>query len=252
MIYKIKNLFLLVENQISEFDDIIYGRFSQFEQENEIKTDNYLKFNINDVQIKINGQEKILNSKIIKTDIYTIINNVISYIINDENNIYMHSVVVSNSKQGILIIGNFGQGKTTLANEFLKYGYKINSSDQTWLEINDLQLNQVLGSRFYRENDNIKFLDNTDIKQKVRIDKIIRIVGLCDNGTTSINEQNNFYYKIKQISDYCNWTNIAPIFTDNVYLYDIQKFTKTFLSQISNIKLYNVRGNKYEIIQKLK
>ena len=88
MIYKIKNLFLLVENQISEFDDIIYGRFSQFEQENEIKTDNYLKFNINDVQIKINGQEKILNSKIIKTDIYTIINNVISYIINDENNIY--------------------------------------------------------------------------------------------------------------------------------------------------------------------
>ena len=115
MIYKIKNLFLLVENQISEFDDIIYGRFSQFEQENEIKTDNYLKFNINDVQIKINGQEKILNSKIIKTDIYTIINNVISYIINDENNIYMHSVVVSNSKQGILIIGNFGQGKTTLA-----------------------------------------------------------------------------------------------------------------------------------------
>ena len=248
MIYKIKNLFLLVENQISEFDDIIYGRFSQFEQENEIKTDNYLKFNINDIQIKINGQKKILNSKIIKTDIYTIINNVISYIINDENNIYMHSVVVSNSKQGILIIGNFGQGKTTLANEFLKYG----SSDQTWLEIKDLQLNQVLGSRFYRENDNIKFLDNTDIKQKVRIDKIIRIVGLCDNGNTSINEQNNFYYKIKQISDYCNWTNIAPIFTDNVYLYDIQKFTKTFLSQISNIKLYNVRGNKYEIIQKLK
>ena len=58
-----------------------------------------------------------------------------------------------------------------MANEFLKYGYKINSSDQTWLEIKDLQLNQVLGSRFYRENDNIKFLDNTDIKQKVRIDK---------------------------------------------------------------------------------
>ena len=175
MIYKIKNLFLLVENQISEFDDIIYGRFSQFEQENEIKTDNYLKFNTNDVQIKINGQEKVLNSKIIKTDIYTIINNVISYIINDENNIYMHSVVVSNSKQGILIIGNFGQGKTTLANEFLKYGYKINSSDQTWLEIKDLQLNQVLGSRFYHENDNIKFLDKLyyytklpDVKRKKR------------------------------------------------------------------------------------
>ena len=100
MIYKIKNLFLLVENQISEFDDIIYGRFSQFEQENEIKTDNYLKFNINDVQIKINGQEKILNSKIIKTDIYTIslkgetstTVRIIGGVIiesNDENNIYI-------------------------------------------------------------------------------------------------------------------------------------------------------------------
>ena len=252
MIYKIKNLFLSVENQISEFDDIIYGRFSQFEQENEIKTDNYLKFNTNNVQIKIKGKKKILNAKVIKTDIYTIINNVISYIVNDENNIYMHSVVVSNSKQGILIIGNFSQGKTTLANEFLKYGYKINSSDQTWLEINELQLNQVLGSRFYRENDKIKFLNKEDTKENVRIDKIIRIVGLCDKGITSINEQNNFYYKIKQISDYCNWTNITPIFTDDVYLYDIRKFTKTFLSQISKIKLYNVRGNKDEITRKLK
>lgn len=251
MIYKIKNIFLSVENQLSEYNDIVYGRLSQFEQKNEIKTDNYLKFNANDVQIKINGKEKILKSKIIKTDIYTIINNIISYIINDENNIYMHSVVVSNSKQGILIVGDFGQGKTTLANEFIKYGYKINSSDQTWLEIKNFQLNQALGSRFYCENNNIKFLNKTDIKQKVKIDKIIRIVGLCDNGTISINEQDNFYYKIKQMSDYCNWTNITPIFTDNVCLYDIQKFTKTFLLKISNIKLYNIRGSKCEIIKKL-
>ncbi len=252
MIYKIKDSLLLVENQIIEFNDIIYGRFSQFEQEDAQETDNYLKFNVNDVQIKINGKEIRLNAKVIKTDIYTIINNVIAYIVNDESNIYMHSVVVSNSKQGILIIGNFGQGKTTLANEFLKYGYKINSSDQTWLKIQNSELHQILGSRFYFENDKIKFLNKTDVKQKVKIDKIIRIVGLCDNGTTSINEQNNFYYKIKQISDYCNWTNIEPIFTDDAYLYDIQKFTKNFLLQMSNTKMYNVRGNKEDIINKLK
>ena len=252
MIYRIKNTLVSVENQIIEFNDIIYGRFSQFEQKDEQETDNYLKFNVNDVQIKINGKEIRLNAKVIKTDIYTIINNVIAYIINDDDNIYMHSVVVSNSKQGILIIGNFGQGKTTLANEFLKYGYRINSSDQTWLKIKNYELYQVLGSRFYFENDKIKFLNKSYIKQEVRIDKIIRIVGLCDRGITSINEQNNFYYKIKQISDYCNWTNIVPIFTDDCYLYDIQKFTKNFLSKMSNPKLYNVRGNKEEIIKKLK
>lgn len=252
MIYKIKDLLLLVENQITEFNDIIYGRFSQFEQKEGQETDNYLKFNINDVQIKINGKERKLKAKVIKTDIYAIINNVIAYIINDEKNIYMHSVVVSNSEQGILIVGNFGQGKTTLANEFLKYGYKINSSDQTWLGIKDSELYQILGSRFYFENDKIRFLNKENIKQKIKINKIIRIVGLCDNGITSINEQDNFYYKTKQISDYCNWTNIVPLFTADVCLYNIQKFTKKFLVKISNTKLYNVRGDKEEITRKLK
>ena len=80
MIYKIKDLLLLVENQITEFNDIIYGRFSQFEQKEGQETDNYLKFNINDVQIKINGKERKLKAKVIKTDIYAIINNVIAYI----------------------------------------------------------------------------------------------------------------------------------------------------------------------------
>ena len=232
MIYKIKDLLLLVENQITEFNDIIYGRFSQFEQKEGQETDNYLKFNINDVQIKINGKERKLKAKVIKTDIYAIINNVIAYIINDEKNIYMHSVVVSNSEQGILIVGNFGQGKTTLANEFLKYGYKINSSDQTWLGIKDSELYQILGSRFYFENDKIRFLNKENIKQKIKINKI--------------------YYKTKQISDYCNWTNIVPLFTADVCLYNIQKFTKKFLVKISNTKLYNVRGDKEEITRKLK
>lgn len=252
MIYKIKDCFLEVKNQISEFDDIIYGRFSHFEKIEGLKTNNYLNFNLNNVQIKINGEEKILNARVVKTDIYTIINNVISYIINDESNIYMHSVVVSNSKQGILIIGNFGQGKTTLGNEFLKYGYKINSMDQTWLEIKDLQMYQVLGSRFYCESGKIKFLDNLSSNKKVKIDKIIRIVGLCDNGTMSINEENNLYHKIKQISNYCNWTNITPIFTDEITLYDIRRFTKQFLLQMPKVQLFNIRGDKEEIVRKIK
>ena len=44
MIYRIKNIFLLVENEISEYDEIIYGRFSQFNKKSNIKVDNYLKF----------------------------------------------------------------------------------------------------------------------------------------------------------------------------------------------------------------
>lgn len=252
MIYKIKNCFLEVKNEINEFDDIVYGRFSQFEKVENINTYNYLKFNLNDVQINVNGNKKILKSRVVKTDIYTIINNVISLIINDENNIYMHSVVVSNSNHGILILGNFGQGKTTLANEFLKCGYKINSTDQTWLVRKSAQIYQVLGSRFYCENKEIKFLDKSNSKERVKIDKIIRIVGLCDNGDISIKEQDNLYHKIKQVSDYCNWTNITPIFTDDITLYDVGKYTKNFLLQMQDVQFFNIRGNKEEIVKKLK
>ena len=253
MIYRIKNIFLLVENEISEYDEIIYGRFSQFNKKSNIKVDNYLKFKKNEVNIKIKGKEIKLKAKIIKTDIYVIINNVISYIINDEYNIYMHSVVVANSKKkGILIIGNFGQGKTTLANEFIKYGYRIHSSDQTWLKINKRKIKQVLGSRFYYEDSKIKFLNKKDVKEKIEIDKIIRIVGLANNSDTIINEEKNINYKVKQASDYCNWTNISVIFTDDVNLYNVQKFTKDFLLKILDIKFYNVRGDKCEIVNKIK
>lgn len=252
MVYKIKDYFLEVINKIQEFEEIIYGRFSQFEKVKDKKAENYLKFTNEGVEIKINKQEKFIKGKIIKTDIYVVINNVISLIINDENNIYIHSVVISNSKHGILIVGNFGQGKTTLANEFLKYGYKINSTDQTWLKIENYELRLVLGSRFYFEDKKIKFIEEMDSKEKVKINKIIRIVGLCDNGIPLIEEQTKGIYKIKQISDYCNWTNITPIFTDDIDLYDVRKYTKNFLSKIFEITFYNVRGDKQEISKRLK
>ena len=89
MIYKIKDCLLDVESEVSEYDEIIYGRFSQFDKIENVETDNYLKFNTNSVQIRIKEQEKNLNKRVVKTDIYTIINNVISTIINDKENMYI-------------------------------------------------------------------------------------------------------------------------------------------------------------------
>ena len=120
MIYEIKGKYLEVLNEVKEYGEIIFGRFSQFEIVENKVTNNSLVFKEASVEINLDGNRKVLKNKIVKTDIYPIINNVIAYLVNDGNNIYMHSIVVSKNNIGILIVGNFGQGKTTLAEEFKK------------------------------------------------------------------------------------------------------------------------------------
>lgn len=249
MIYKIKNVILEVICEIKEFEELVYGRFSQFEKIDSIEQENYLKISKDKIEININNQKKELNGVVLQTDLYTVINNVLSYIIDDENNIYMHSVVVSNKNKGLLILGNFGQGKTTLANEFVKNDFKINSTDQTWLRIENNTFEQVLGSRFYIEEGKIKYISKSDSVKKVNIDEIIRIVGLCDNGVLTINKPKNIFSKVKQISDYATWSSNSVLFTDDIELYNINENIKSFLMKLEEIPLYNVRGDKKAVVK---
>ena len=191
MIYKIKDEYLEVINYCNEYDEYIFKRFSQFEIVTNKEINNYLRFNETSVEININGDYKILKYRIVKTDIYPIINNVIAYIINDKSNMFVHSLVVSKGNNGILIIGEFGQGKSTFAKEFVNNGYEINSTDQTWLKFKENDLYQELGSSFDIENGKIKTLETKQYKKEIKINKIIRIVGLCNEGKTQI-DINNF------------------------------------------------------------
>lgn len=251
MIYKIKNTFFEVINYVKEYDDIIKGRFSQFEINNNVKADNYIKFNENNIEIKINNRQKKLNGRIIKTDIYPIINNCISYIINDVQNMFMHAVVVSKGENGILILGNFGQGKTTLAKEFVKNGFELNSTDQTWVRIKNNYLYNELGSTFDIVEGKIEY--NNNFNKKVKITKIIRIVGLCNKGDTNIIINNNKFYNIKNLAQFCNWNYTMPIFTDDIELYNTNIYVKQFLNNLTDLSLdiLDVRGNKEEIYNKV-
>ena len=253
MIYKIKNELLEVINECKEYDEYIFKRFGQFETITEKFTNNFLKFKTDSVEINLMGTYKILKNRIIKTDIYPIINNVIAYIINDENNILMHSIVVSKQGKGVLIVGEFGQGKSTLAKEFENNGYEINSTDQTWLEFKNGTIYQKLGSSFDIENGKIKILEQDKNLKNIKIEKIVRIIGLCDNGNTTININNNQYYIIKNLSSFCYWNYMMPIFTDDVELYNTNIFTKKFLKKITGTKIINidVRGDKVEILKEL-
>lgn len=253
MIYKIKDEYLEVINYCNEYDEYIFKRFSQFEIVTNKEINNYLRFNETSVEININGDYKILKNRIVKTDIYPIINNAIAYIINDKSNMFVHSLVVSKENNGILIIGEFGQGKSTLAKEFVNNGYEINSTDQTWLKFKENDLYQELGSSFDIENGKIKTLETKQYKKEIKINKIIRIVGLCNEGKTQIDINNNKYYIVKNIAPFCYWSYMMPLFTDDVELYNTNTFVKSFLCKIDESKILNfeVRGDKREIIKKL-
>ena len=253
MIYEIKGKYLEVLNEVKEYGEIIFGRFSQFEIVENKVTNNSLVFKEASVEINLDGNRKVLKNKIVKTDIYPIINNVIAYLVNDGNNIYMHSIVVSKNNIGILIVGNFGQGKTTLAEEFKKNKYEINSTDQTWLEIKENNIYQKLGSRFYVKEEKVELLEKNKVSKSIKIEKVIRILGICDNGKPVFNFNENKYHIIKNLSYFCNWNYVIPIFTDDVELYNTNLFVKEFLNKLAEMKIQfiDVRGDKTKIIEEL-
>ena len=165
----------------------------------------------------------------------------------------IHSTLVSKNNNGILIVGDFGSGKSTLANEFKKNGYEINSTDQTWIEVRERNIYQKRGSKFDIKDGNVKLLEDIYISKSVQIKKIIRIVGLCDNGDFYYNLYSNNYHIIKNLSFFCNWNYLIPIFTGDIELYDTNKYVKSFLNNIidTKIQIMDVRGDKKKIIKEI-
>ena len=84
--------------------------------------------------ILLKNKEYVINGKLKHTDLYQLINNIISNIINDSNNLYLHSSVVAKNNSGMLIFGDFNSGKTTLSIKLRQKGYQILSADQTWIK----------------------------------------------------------------------------------------------------------------------
>lgn len=255
MIYEINGYLLSVENDLLEFNDLIYGRFSQFSiiKDKIIKKENYLKFGTDCVDICLKNKIIKLKKRVIKTDLYTIINNVIAYLINDNENMFIHSVVVSKEDKGIMILGGCGQGKSTLAYEMEKKGYRIVSTDQTWLTIKKNKLIKKIGSRFYLEENKTNFIDKELSDKEINIQKIIRIVGVCDNGIFSYTIDDDIYHNVKNLSVYTDWNYNVPIFTDEKKLYDSTQYTKKFLERVCLLKIpiINIRGDKKIISEKI-
>ena len=243
--YKIKNKKLLIECNIEDYDDIIIKRMFMFDEVNDY--DDYLIINYNQTVFKINNKENIIHGKIKHTDLYQLINNIISNIINDDNNIYIHSAVIFKKNKGILLLGDFHSGKSTICLESRKNNYEILSADQSWLTYEkELWLHK--GSKYLSYKDNQEIINEEN--KKCKIDAIFVIKGVFDDGNFEIYLENEKYRGIKNISKYCTWSINNVLMTDDFELNVNRKAIHKFISKI-NVPIYYVFGNKHDIIKKM-
>ena len=248
-VYLINNKKLLVLCEIKEYEDIIKKRLLLLEETTINNYDYSIEIYNDKTIIKLDNITTI-NGKLLHTDIYPILFNTISNIVNDNNNILIHSVVLSHKNVGYLVVGDFGSSKTTLCIEALKNNFTIVSTDQTIISNSNNRINCKYGSRYMKiDKNNEKIVEHNNIN--IEIKYIINLMGCCDNGKTDIIKVHDKEIVIKTLFKYCTWHSNIPLFTDNHILNIDRIKIKNWLQKLK-IPLYNVRGDLKQIIEEIK
>ena len=243
-IIKLNNTSLLVKNFISEYDEIITNRLLMFEDD--IKYENEIIIEEDKTTINLLGNKTIINNKLVHTDLYQLINNIISNLINDKGNLYIHSSIIKKDESTIMILGDFNTGKTTLSKEAINNGYKVISADQSWLQLNDkLELHK--GSLYMASDDTYEIIDK--IESNIKIDKILILLGIND-GSLKFFDSNNYYRNIKQITKFATWSVNNILMSDDIELSLDKKIINDFIKNI-NIPIVSASGKTYDIISKM-
>lgn len=253
-IYNINNKKIFIYCEIEEYCSKIENWMNVYDNFNKNILDNYsyyIKIYKDKLIWNINGKEKKITKKILATDLYPLFYNMIANRVNDKNNILLHSAVLCYNNVGILVVGDFNSGKTTLCLKALNNDFKVLSADQSFLYYIDNKLMLKKGSNYMKINDN----DSMYIMEKncnIEIKVIVNLVGLCENGMAKYNLENNKEHLIKTMFKFCTWHSDIPFVTDNNIILEInRKNIYEWLANL-NIPLYHVRGDALEIIKKIK
>lgn len=211
--------------------------------------------NCDNVQIIVKGQSFFFDIEVTKRDMYQIFYFYIYFCKKSRCRAFIHSSIVSKNNESLLILGEFGSGKTTLALELEKNGYEINSSDHSLLEFFDNQLVFLFGTKKLSYNGKIKYLSDFAINKKLPIGFIYIIVGMCDNGLVSIKEITDDFRKEQKIWKYATWVYTTPLknHSKNIYLQlntDISEFVKKITK--TNIRIFECRGDVKELVKAIK
>ena len=236
--------------EINEYEKKLINWMSAFDEIEVNKSDYYIKINFDNVKYKYNNKGRVIKGRILKTDLYPLIYNFIANIFSENNELLMHSEVICYNNKGILVIGDFGSGKTTLTNEAINNKFIKVSSDQTALKMIDNELYMCFGSNYVRNRngDDVLIEEN---KNFLKIDIIVNIIGLCDKGIVSFDEVNDDNFKYRSLYRHCSWHFDIPLVTDNICLDFNKQFVKQFITKIS-CPMYNIRGDKKKVLLKIK
>lgn len=236
---------LLIICEILGYSDIIMKRLSMFKKIDDKNINNYIYIFEDKTCYLLNNKEYVVKGKLKHTDLYQLINNIISNIINDSNNLYLHSSVVAKNNNGMLILGDFNSGKTTLSISLRKQGYQILSADQTWIENIDDKIVMRLGSKYMEYNSTYEILNsNNDLCSIKYIILLSNSIGKESNFCI----ENNKYRNIKNITKCATWSVSNVLMTDyfelNLDKIEIQKFAEKI-----NIPIICVWGDISGIIK---
>lgn len=238
---------LLINCEISEYNDIIMKRLSMFEKIDTKNINNYIYITENKTCYLLKNKEYVINGKLKHTDLYQLINNIVSNIINDSNNLYLHSSVVAKNNSGMLILGDFNSGKTTLSIKLRQKGYQILSADQTWIENSNDKIIMKLGSKYMEYNSTYEILDS---KNDICVIKYVIFLSNSIGKKSNFYIENNKYRNIKSITKYATWSISNVLMTDyfelNLDKVKIQKFVEKI-----NIPIICVCGDIGGIIEVL-
>ncbi len=177
------------------------------------------------------------------TDIYPIMYSIVYELARAEGGLGVHSVAVEKNGRVILIFGDYGVGKSTLALSFEEKGWEIISTDQTIIKKCDNKLQVMAGSKYMKYNDKCLIYNGKNNCAR-EIYMMVGIKGLAQNGAIDVSR--NTRNLLRVLWEYCVWPWNTLICGFNS-INDLKKdenmeSVKKILCNI-NIPLYYVRGD---------
>lgn len=213
----------------------------------------YIEINRETIYCCLNNSKCVFNI-LNATDIYVIIY-LFLYSIWSENNEYgIHSVAIKKGNDCVLIIGDFGAGKTTLSLEFEQIGWSILSADQSVIRFENNRVIFSGGSKYVSYNDFDFFLSETPINNCV-VNNIVVINGLAQNGDVKIKREMSRPNLIKKVWNSMVWPWNIYLFSEKTQA-DFQKIEyfqrlSSEIDSFTKICFWEVRGDPKRIAKKI-
>ena len=187
---------------------------------------------------------------ILASDIYPIMYATLYKLTIWNNELFVHSTVVYKDMIGILILGDFHSGKTTLALEFEKNGWHIASYDQSILKKCGGQLIMRKGSCYQSISGSSSFIYQKRA-ENIEINAVLNIRGLNEAAETDIKKVFDFNNIYRGTWNHFLWPWFTPLTNkqsiikmDEQYIAALYHFFVIF----EKLSFFSVRGSAKGIV----